>query len=213
MATSIEGRLFNLASATGVTTNNWERLIDAIAPLKTHSYMTYLHSLRVGYYSAQIALSMGMDAKYALHGGCAHDVGKCAVHTNVIHSAIWGPDLKTAMDIHPRAGFDMLKEEHLFSSFVAGLHHSFQEDPYGINVIEFPEWIGPDHLDAIKNMAKLVATADVWDAMTTRPPIYSRDTTWDMMVQQGFNSIYLDVLYGQYEWLSKIEDAFIEPED
>lgn len=213
MSTLIEERLFNLASATGVTPHNWNRLIEAIAPLKTHSYTTYLHSLRVGYYSAQIALAMDMDPKYALHGGCTHDVGKCAVHQDVIHSAIWGPNFKTAMEVHPQAGFDMLKESHLFSSFVAGLHHSFQENPYGVDMREFPAWLGSGKLLFIKNMASLVATADVWDAMTTRPPLYTKAHAWDMMAQQGFSSLYVDILYYQYDWLLKIEDAFIEPED
>lgn len=158
-----------LARDCGIKSAEWQSLLDDIEPLKSHAPDMYAHSLRVGIYAFGLAMREELDAKLALHGGCAHDIGKCAVPDDILHAKDFGPSEKEIVKIHPFAGFDMLKDHHLFSAFIAGLHHEFQDDPYGVDIREVSPWpLSDETVDKVTLMARLVATADFYDALTTR---------------------------------------------
>lgn len=149
--------------------NDWDRLLEKLEPLNDHAPNMFNHSLRVGLCSCGLAQAEGRDAKLALHGGCAHDLGKCKIDHKVLYAQNFGDVERVAMTVHPRIGYEMLKDTNLFSAFIAGLHHTFQDPPYGIDLKEEAPWLSDSSQRCVIEMAELVATADFYDALATRP--------------------------------------------
>jgi putative nucleotidyltransferase with HDIG domain len=196
---SVEDGICERALRAGVTQKNLVRLLAAIAPLRDHNEAMYCHSLRVGVYAYEIAVDVGEDPKFAIHGGCAHDVGKCAVSNDVISSKNWTAHEREAMSVHPVEGFKMLKDSHLFSSFIAGLHHTFQDSPYGIDPeTDIPEFLSDTSKTKIVSMARLVATADVFDALLTREPYHDVNEAIGILSVKGFPVPYVNTLRRKY---------------
>lgn len=157
------------AVEAGIRPDRWAAFLTAIAPLRVHAEDMYQHSLRVGLYANGLAVDEGDDPKLALFGGCGHDVGKCAVSVDVLHATDFGERERQAVKVHPEAGFETLAPTHLFTAFVAGLHHQFQEGAYGIDLDTVAPWpLTPEARAHILVHAERVAHVDVWDAMTTR---------------------------------------------
>jgi len=165
----LESRCYQAARHAGVGDSTWDTMLGILVPLLNHSPETYAHSLRVGLYSTGLAAEEGLDASLALHGGCAHDIGKCKISVETLRAEHFTDDMRLAVREHPRLGQEMLAPTHLYASFIAGLHHQFQPDPYGIEL----EDVAPDGLSAsvkasIYEVSRLVATCDFYDALTTR---------------------------------------------
>jgi HD-GYP domain-containing protein (c-di-GMP phosphodiesterase class II) len=162
------------ATASQLGVNDWDRLMEMLEPLREHAPDMFNHSMRVGLTSCGLAQMEGRDAKLGLHGGCAHDLGKCKIDPCVLYAKQFGEVERAAMTIHPRIGYEMLKSTNLFSAFIAGLHHQFQDPPYGIDLkVEAPWLSSPTHR-IVMDMAELVATADFFDALTTRADDYGQ---------------------------------------
>jgi hypothetical protein len=157
------------AQTSGIEPSDWQRFTDVLAPLAAHNAETYAHSLRVGLYAHSLATIEGLDARLALHGGCAHDLGKCLVPNAVLRATDFSDTDRAALRSHPRDGQRLLAPTYLFSSFVAGLHHQFQPNPYGVDFDDVAPYEVPAHLrKEVYVIAELVATCDFYDALTTR---------------------------------------------
>ena len=153
----------------------WEGFLTALSPLAAHNAETYAHSLRVGLYASALARQEGLDDLMALYGGCGHDLGKVAVANEILRATDFGPAERVALRDHPRVGYEMLRDRFFFAALIAGLHHTFQPDPYGIDLSN-PE-IPPLYAglkETLLSVAQLVAECDFYDALTTRP---RRDAT------------------------------------
>lgn len=189
------------ADRIGIEPERWSAFMEIIDPLRTHAESMYEHSLRVGLYSCGLAIAQGMDTKFALFGGCGHDVGKCFVPHEVLYSKEFGPREREAVNVHCEAGFAMLAPTNLYAAFIAGLHHQFQENPYGIDLDEVsPYPLSSDAKDSINAMGQLVATADFFDAYTTRNGQKSDDEVWAAM--QRFSPARVDwLLENGWDWL------------
>lgn len=157
------------AKRSGISRANWNRLLKMLEPLVTHAPEMYDHSLRVGLNACGLASLNGDNTSLALHGGCAHDVGKCMVPVEVIYAEPYTSDHRKAMDVHPEAGFEMLKDSNFFSACVAGLHHTFQENPYGIDLDNVAPWLNAENRKLIMQISEIVSVADYYDALRTRP--------------------------------------------
>jgi putative nucleotidyltransferase with HDIG domain len=165
----LEVAVHTMAKQVGVSPSAVEDLLTVLLPLKTHNVETYAHSLRVGWYAANLASLEGLDAKLALHGGCAHDVGKTTVHNDTLRAANFTSSHYAQMKTHPYEGAKILAPTHLFSSFIAGLHHQFQPEPYGPTLDSLSPYQLPSRLrTSIITVAQLVAFCDFYDALTTR---------------------------------------------
>lgn len=175
-----------LASTTGVKLKDWDRLLEAIEPLNQHAPDMYQHSLRVGWYACMVAQQTGANERLCLFGGCGHDVGKCGVCHAVLYAKPFGDAERESMKRHPFEGFKRLKDSHLFSSFIAGLHHEFQPDSYGVEL----ETMAPFALNTqtktmVLECARLVSVCDHFDALTTRGELTREQVTRVMHTKFG----------------------------
>jgi HD-GYP domain-containing protein (c-di-GMP phosphodiesterase class II) len=162
--------LADCAREANIRDSTWQDFIDLIDQLHDHNPGHGEHSLRVGLYTFGLAqYEKWPDLKYPLYAGCGHDIGKCDILNEIIDHPNFGPEQMAIMRAHPQYGWERLKDRYLFTAFVAGLHHKFQPDGYGINLEEVaPFPLTKEAGDTITNMAKLVMICDFFDALTTR---------------------------------------------
>ena len=157
------------AALLGLSVSVWAEYLDVLAPLRAHCAETYAHSLRVGFYAARLATAEGLDAELALFGGSGHDLGKCAISNDVLHAEQFGPEERGIVQEHPIIGQALLAPVNFEASLVAGTHHQFQANPYGINLSEVagPALSVPDRT-RIVSIGQLVSVCDAFDAASTR---------------------------------------------
>ncbi len=129
-------------------------------------YRTYTHSVNVCTLSVGLARFMGIDSQTELDrlgiGALMHDVGKTKVSEKILKKP--GPLTKEEMgDIkkHPKWGCDIIKETDIIAqvAYRPIMEHHEREDGSG-----YPIGLKSDD---IHQFSKIVAIADVFDAMTT----------------------------------------------
>ena len=160
----LEALALSEARGLGIGDAGWEAFMELLKPLAEHNQRTYLHCLRVGIYSARLAAAHyadEVDPRLALHGGVGHDIGKLGIPVSVLEADPFGPSERRTVERHAVDGFLRLQGANYQAALVAGLHHSFQRDPYGL---EPGEAIAPEVLKA----ARLVSICDFFDALVTR---------------------------------------------
>lgn len=157
------------ARASEIKATQWPKMMELLAELKSHSLWNYTHSLRVGFYASALAQHEGSDPLLALYGGAGHDLGKTRVSLAVLDADEFGEVEREAIKKHPRDGFEILDEHFPLAALVAGIHHNFQENAYGIDIDEeskAPLWGGVREL--VMGTGQRVAACDFFDAWTTR---------------------------------------------
>lgn len=125
------------------------------------------HCDRVTKYSLIIAKKMGLNEEELLSlefAGMLHDIGKVGIPSEIINKRgfLTGEEYEV-IKRHPEIGFDLLKSmAFLDSSSRILLQHHERIDgkgyPYGLEA------------DEIDQLAKILAIADAYDAMTTVRP-------------------------------------------
>lgn len=125
---------------------------------------TFVHSLNVALISHEIAGWMGMsknEQELATLCGLLHDVGKLMVDSNILKKpGMLTPEEREQIQQHPAKGFELLLKSQSVGVHVrnaALMHHERYDGsgyPYGL--------IGTQ----IDRYARIVAIADVYDAMT-----------------------------------------------
>ncbi len=129
-------------------------------------YSVYTHSVNVCTFSLVLARSAGIDKTTELvqlgTGALLHDVGKIKISNAILHKR--GSLDASEMEIvrhHPQWGVEIIKQTDLVpeASYYAIKQHHERENSSGY----------PDRLDSndIHPFGKIVAIADVFDAMTT----------------------------------------------
>jgi HD-GYP domain-containing protein (c-di-GMP phosphodiesterase class II) len=134
-----------------------------------HDRYTYDHSVNVGIFGTVLAKDwFGADSKLlsSLAGAYfLHDVGKCRIPLDVLNKpGPLDPEEREIIQQHPLLGFEILSEtEHVNEeTAIAVLQHHERADGSG-----YPHGL-PE--EAIHDFAKVVAIADVFDALTTDRP-------------------------------------------
>jgi HD-GYP domain-containing protein (c-di-GMP phosphodiesterase class II) len=147
----------NLISLTSVLTES----IDA------RDKYTSFHSQNVAYYSREIGKAMNLSKKDYNHlylGGILHDIGKIGVPEAILNkpSRLTDEEFEKIKQ-HPQMGYNMLKYIPYFKkNFILDmvLHHHEKFDgtgyPYGLEGENIPL------------VARIMAVADAFDAMTSR---------------------------------------------
>ena len=166
----LEGAVYAQAAEFGVALPAFERLLDLLRPLAVHNIESYLHSLRVSIYTSRLAADGPAEVppQLALEGGAAHDIGKLDIPNAVLRANPFGTRHRQAVASHAVAGFRRLQSTHRDAVIIAGLHHAFQQDPYGMK----PENV---HSPELIEAAQMVSVCDYFDAFVTRHNCYKQD--------------------------------------
>ncbi len=129
-------------------------------------YYTYTHSVNVCTFVIALAQQLGFNDEQFLHelgvGALLHDVGKSKISERILNKrTALNPTEFEIMKKHPQWGVEILSESNEIekSSYYAVLQHHERGDGSG-----YPHGIT---LDEMHIYGKLVAIADVFDAMTT----------------------------------------------
>jgi HD-GYP domain-containing protein (c-di-GMP phosphodiesterase class II) len=137
------------------------------------------HSVRVGKFSEIIATELGWDKEQtegAAVAGYLHDVGKLTVERKIIN-APYRINAKESKELngHPRVGFEILQPIHHPYTDVplAAKYHHERLDGRG-----YPDGLYDREIPYI---AKIVALADSFDAMTTDRPYKARRPASDVV--------------------------------
>ena len=129
-------------------------------------YSVYSHSVNVCTFSLALAHAAGMDSTRELvelgTGALLHDVGKTKVSESILNKR--GPLDPPEMEVvrrHPQWGVELVRETDLIPevSYLPIRQHHEREDHSG-----YPDGVGSDEIHVF---GKIVAIADVFDAMTT----------------------------------------------
>ena len=125
------------------------------------------HSERVSRFSMAIAQRMGCSAvevEKIRIGALLHDVGKIGIDDSILKkpSALTNEEFEI-MKSHPQKGYKIMSQIPAMKEFLSGMymHHEM------INGQGYPQGLKGDEIPL---MARIVAVADTFDAMTTERP-------------------------------------------
>jgi putative nucleotidyltransferase with HDIG domain len=152
------------------------RVVYNLVDINSHDNYTYTHSLNVTILSLLIGSRQNhsrSDLELLGTGAMLHDIGKIMIDQRILNKpARLDPDEFSVMKEHARKGFEILKDK-VVNSYVPAhiaLQHHEREDGSG-----YPKGIAGK---SIHRFSKIVAVADVFDAMTSnrvyqtaRPPV------------------------------------------
>ena len=138
-----------------------------VAAIEARDPYTKGHTARVAKYSTAIAIEMGLSeekvAEIAL-GATLHDIGKIGIEDEIIRKSVPLTDKEIEiMETHPQKGGAIIKDaDFLLCALPAILYHHERPDGTG-----YPGCLKGDDLPL---MARIIAVADTFDAMTTDRP-------------------------------------------
>ncbi|WP_286746543.1 response regulator [Aquabacterium sp. UBA2148] len=143
---------------------------------------TGLHVIRMSHYAQLLALSAGwseVDAEELLTAAPMHDIGKIGIPDAILlKPGPLSPEEWAVMRTHPQIGADIIGEHRskvlALAREIAWCHHE-KWDGSG-----YPRGLAGD---AIPMSARIVAVADVFDALTTARP-YKRAWTVEAAAEQ-----------------------------
>ena len=169
--------------------------------------VTGMHLVRMAKYSSLIARSVGLSSaeQDAIElAAPMHDIGKIGIPDRILQNPgkLDGEDLRV-MQSHARIGYDMLKDSssgYLQMAAVIALGHHEKYDGTG-----YPTGLKGDHIPL---EARIVAIADVYDALTSVRPYKSAWPVKDAL-------IYMEKQAGQHfdprlvEFLARNRDEVV----
>lgn len=139
-----------------------------LTDIRTHDEYTLGHSVNVCVLSTMVGITMGYNIARLRDlglGAVLHDLGKVTVPEEILNKVEpLTPDEMAEMRAHAERGFEILRQQpdiSLLSAHVAWQHHE--------------RWNGTGYPRALKgseihDFARIVAVADVYDAMTADRP-------------------------------------------
>lgn len=143
-----------------VSNNN---MLDMLNCMRGYDDLTYVHCISVSLICNVMAEWFGYNERQKDEltlGGLLHDIGKLKIPKQIIVKPSKLTDAEyEIVKHHPRLGYDILKQTKVSESIKnAALMHHERYDGNG-----YPNGLRGDEID---EMAKLIAIADVYDAMT-----------------------------------------------
>ena len=194
----MSGELYNLLNR--IRDNYLCTVRDLANSLEAKDKYTKNHCERVTQYSLTIAKRMGLNEEDLLDlefAGLLHDIGKIGIPSEIINKeGLLTSEEYEVVKRHPELGYDLLKDmTFLDSSNKILLQHHERIDgkgyPYGLEA------------DEIDKLAKILAVADAYDAMTTIRP-YRMDKLTDEQAIVEF------VKHRNTQFDETVVDVFVE---
>lgn len=151
----------HLLEAYEATIEGWSRAMDL------RDRETEGHSRSVAELTVQLAKNLGMSAQEIMHlrrGALLHDMGKLGIPDTILHKPDkLTEDEWTIMRRHPQLAYDMLyRVEYLRPALDIPYCHHEKWDGTG-----YPRGLKGEEIPLA---ARLFATVDVWDALTSNRP-------------------------------------------
>lgn len=150
-----------------------DHLMGYIERIKGYDDYTYSHSINVAFYGMLIAKWMGMSEKNIweiTQAGLLHDIGKAKIPKKILKKKNRLTDFEfEVMKNHSDKGYQMLDQEFVGETVKTAvrMHHE------RLNGTGYPDGIGSQELS---EYSKIIAIADVYDAMTSDRPYKKRTT-------------------------------------
>ncbi|UMZ74461.1 HD-GYP domain-containing protein [Natranaerofaba carboxydovora] len=185
--------------------------LKLINQLKRKDSYTYQHGMNVGIYSAMLGRWLGVsdeNQQILMIAGLLHDIGKYHVPDNILKKP--GPLNKeefAEIKKHTVYGYEILneaeelKEKYGSSITVSALQHHEKRDGSG-----YPKGIKGSEINPI---AKIVAVADIFDAMTSNRVYKSKDSPFKAVEQLHDDSFHKLDPKAARTFLEKISDMFV----
>lgn len=169
-------------------------LQEDLTTIATYDSQAYVHAINVAIYSLFIGLSLGYSQSMLVDlglGAILHDIGEIFVPESILDKpGILLPEEYEEMKKHAEIGHKILARQHELSYFVA--HCAFQHHER-LDGSGYPRGLKGD---SIHSFAKIIAVADVFDALVMDRPqrrgmlpadameyLYSRvDVEYDMTI-------------------------------
>ncbi|MGE5630377.1 MAG: HD-GYP domain-containing protein [Caulobacteraceae bacterium] len=155
---------------------------------KNFDEYTYTHSLNVAFYAMLAGKWLNLDAdsiRTVIKAGLLHDIGKMKIPAEILNKkARLSEEEFEEIKKHTLYGYSMVKDTDRFSEEIcqAVLLHHERIDKSG-----YPLGIGCEEIDIF---SKILAVADVYDAMTSDRVYKKRDTpfrAFEMFKTEGVN--------------------------
>lgn len=146
-------------------------LIFDVMDLKRNDHYTYSHCLNVAIFSYSLAKKMNVSEDILpdiITGALLHDIGKMIIPKDVLNKAgRLTPEERAILETHSKLGYEFVKDDFSISAIckVIILCHHEREDGMG-----YPLKKGAD----LHIAAKIVAVADVFDALISDRPYRSK---------------------------------------
>ena len=158
------GAVFTADPLEHISRGYSEVLRTLIAAVEARDEYTHGHSVRVAEWSVRIGVRLGLKAgqlRTLAEGAYLHDVGKIGVPDSILNKPSRLTDDERAwIEQHPVVGADIAgRAPSLLPALDMIRHHHERYDGRG-----YPDGLAGD---AIPLLARIVAVADVWDALTS----------------------------------------------
>lgn len=162
----LEEQVHEIAKMLAIPETAWEQFMGHMKKLAAHNISVYRHSLRVGIYSFGLAKKENSgDLALPFLGGMGHDIGKYKIPNEILNkNGLLTSEEFEIIKKHPEYGFEELKDDFPEEALVAGAHHCYQPEPYGIH-IEMNDKIMSQKME---DVVRLIRIADFFDGRMTR---------------------------------------------
>lgn len=170
----VVNQVLNLAG----TVKNTMHLMDTLQCLREYSDTVYIHSISVALISYMIAAKKKYssdDMRLLITASLFHDIGKLHIPVEILNKPSRLTDAEYELvKKHPQLGYEILKKAHFPSEVLlpALLHHERCDGsgyPFGVTMERIPE------------LARIIAIADVYDAMTARRAYRNEICSFDVI--------------------------------
>jgi putative nucleotidyltransferase with HDIG domain len=138
--------------------------------LRSHETVI-VHEKKVALLAEAIAEKMLVDSRLAFFAGLMHDAGKLALPSHFFDERTISQEEYSEIKKHAVIGFEMLREDYLFTALCVGLHHAVYDKGYGLTIEDFPEYLPLSVRNNILKIATIVSIADFIEAYSHRVSI------------------------------------------
>lgn len=155
---------------TAIHKNYFDTIHALVLALEARDYYTRGHTERVTKYALELGRALGFSEKeleILRYASEVHDVGKIGIPDSILNKpGKLTPEERAVVELHPVKGAEVLEPlEFLKSAIPIVRHHHERYDGTG-----YPDGLEKDKIPV---MAKIIACADSFDAMTSERPYRS----------------------------------------